>query len=68
MDDKLPEKFLLTISEVMHLLSVSRRTLEDWRAKKTGPPWVKLSEGKGGGIRYPLGDLKKWIGEQQRGA
>ncbi|MGN7613071.1 helix-turn-helix domain-containing protein [Magnetococcales bacterium HHB-1] len=36
--------------------SISQRTLENWRWKKRGPPYLKL----GGRVVYPLEDIKKF--------
>jgi excisionase family DNA binding protein len=63
MDDELPEKLLLTPKEVAHMLSLSEKTLEAWRAKGKGPPWLKLTD-TGRGVRYPVDKLKAWLAEQ----
>ena len=63
MKEKPPDKLLLTAKEASHLLSVTEKTLENWRAAKKGPPFVRLGELRG--VRYKLDDLKKWIDEQQ---
>ncbi|MEK1888820.1 MAG: helix-turn-helix domain-containing protein [Phyllobacterium sp.] len=65
MPDELPEKLLLTPKDVAHMLSLSEKTLEAWRAKGMGPPFVKLgSGGKTSAIRYPVDKLKAWLAEQ----
>ena len=56
------EKLLLTAKESAHLLSISECTLEAWRLRGKGPPWLKLS-GAGRGVRYQLDGLRQWIDE-----
>lgn len=54
---------LLKEAEVARLLKVGRRTLAYWRARRQGPPWVDVTEGKGRKpcIRYSVDALQKWI-------
>jgi predicted DNA-binding transcriptional regulator AlpA len=42
------------------LLGVSPRTLERWRAERTGPPFVRLSARA---IRYSRVALRRWLSE-----
>jgi predicted DNA-binding transcriptional regulator AlpA len=51
----------LTPSEVAKLAKLSVRTLSDRRWKKTGPPYRKLSPGKGGRVRYRRSDVLAWL-------
>lgn len=51
----------LTPSEAAKLAKLSVRTLSDRRWKKTGPPYRKLSPGKGGRIRYRRADVLAWL-------
>jgi phage terminase Nu1 subunit (DNA packaging protein) len=60
------EKLLLTQAETAHVLSVSERTLEAWRAQDKGPPWLRIGEGKGKGVRYDHEKLKAWVAEQTK--
>ena len=39
------------------VLSVEPRTLDDWRQKRIGPPWVKI----GGRIFYRRSSILRWI-------
>jgi hypothetical protein len=40
------------------------RTLEQWRYRGEGPPYVKLSAGRGGGsVRYRKLDVDTWLAE-----
>ncbi|MGO4441374.1 helix-turn-helix transcriptional regulator [Rhizobium sp. RAF56] len=65
MGDALPEKLLLTVKEVAHMLSVSEKTLEAWRARNKGPPWIRF-EGERRGVRYDHEKLKAWVAEQTK--
>lgn len=47
----------LTTEEAADRLSLSARTLEAWRVKRSdGPPYVKL----GRRVAYPIEELDKW--------
>lgn len=54
---------LLTISEVAHLLRISRWELSDWRRNGAGPPYLKLSYKI---IRYPRRALADWLSQHMR--
>lgn len=56
---------LFTPEQVAKLLSVSIRTLEDWRYKKKGPKYIRLM-GKQSGIRYPEDLLDDFLAEEMR--
>jgi len=45
--------------EVSRILSVSLGTLANWRAKRTGPPYINLNGGAGA-VRYCDDQLAKW--------
>ena len=51
------DESLLNESEAAKLLAVSARTLQAWRTKNAGPPFVRL----GRAIRYRLKDLIEWV-------
>lgn len=57
---------LLTPAEAATYLSVSPRTLETWRSKLIGPPFIK-PEGISRVVRYREDDLAKWINESVQG-
>jgi predicted DNA-binding transcriptional regulator AlpA len=38
-------------------LSESTRTLQNWRQRRQGPPWIKI----GYQVRYDVNDLDAWI-------
>lgn len=43
--------------DAARLLSVSMRTLQAWRSRRCGPPFVRL----GRAVRYPRAQLIEWI-------
>ena len=49
---------VLTQEQVAQLLQVSPRTLEDWRLRGGGPPFVKASRRC---VRYPRAALETWV-------
>ena len=51
---------LLDGTELAQLLSVSKRTLESWRADGRGPKVTRV----GGNVRYKYRDVIAWITEQ----
>lgn len=59
--DVLGDDEWLTPPEAAKLTKITVRTLSDWRWKKTGPPYRKLSPGKGGRIRYRRRDVESWL-------
>lgn len=54
---------LLTTDQAASYLSFERRTLEGWRHRGGGPPFVRVSAR---GVRYRRSDLDGWIGERLR--
>lgn len=51
------EDALLTEDEAADSLRISVRTLQAWRLRTAGPPFVRV----GRTIRYRRGDIKTWI-------
>lgn len=49
---------LLNERKTAEYLSVSQRTLQNWRLQGKGPRYIKLSVGA---VRYRLSDLHTWI-------
>ena len=49
----------LTTAEAAELLSLKPKTLEDWRWRSCGPPFVRF----GRLIRYRAEDLDQWATE-----
>jgi hypothetical protein len=52
---------LLKPAEAAELTRLTVSTLKDHRWKGIGPPFVKLSPGRGGRIRYWKGDVLAWL-------
>lgn len=52
---------LLTPEQVAEMLQVHPGTLENWRYRGEGPPFVKLGNGKRSAVRYPRDKLDTWI-------
>ena len=48
---------LLTEAQASDFLSLSTRTLQAWRVRGAGPPFVRA----GRAVRYRLGDIRDWI-------
>ena len=48
---------LLTSEDVSEYLRVSPHTIEMWRRKKVGPPWLKI----GRSIRYKFSEVHAWL-------
>ena len=56
---------LLTPEEAARLCAVSVRTLEGWRRRQSGPPFIRL----GNTVRYDMGELLAFLAEHTvRGA
>ena len=53
---------LLTESQVASRLAVSPRTLQMWRLKGGGPPFVKM----GSAVRYRPDDIEHWVSDNLR--
>lgn len=54
---------LLTPKEASAHLSVSEKTLERWRAERTGPPFHKLGPRL---VRYAVADVDSWMRHTHR--
>lgn len=52
---------LLSQLEAAALIGVSERTLECWRWRGSGPPFVKISRRA---VRYRRRDIQQWISER----
>lgn len=46
-------------------IGLSRKTLQDWRYRGGGPPFIKLSAKKRGRVRYHLPTVMTWLNSQQ---
>jgi predicted DNA-binding transcriptional regulator AlpA len=52
---------VLTPDEISTSYKISKRTLENWRRKGSGPPWIRL----GRQVRYPRSGFEAWINAQR---
>jgi len=48
---------LLVEAQAAEILLMSVRTLQSWRCKEHGPPFLKI----GRNIRYRYGDILEWL-------
>jgi hypothetical protein len=55
---------MLTTGELAGILRMSRWTLQDWRKRRVGPPWIKLSRQC---VRYPLPALVYYLRQHLEG-
>src|SRR5437899_2003745 len=53
---------LLTVQDVAALLKCSVSSLNKWRLRQTGPPFVRV----GSRVRYRLADVQAYIANQTR--
>lgn len=51
----------LTARETSSLAKVAEKTLANWRSLGIGPPYRKLSQGRGGRVRYRRSDVIAWL-------
>lgn len=56
---------LLTERETAEYLAVPQKTLQAWRWRGGGPPFVRIGSGRGH-IRYRTTDLESYIEERRR--
>ena len=57
-----PIRRRLTEREAADRLALSVRTLQQWRVKGNGPPFMKL----GAAVRYDADALEQWVDRQTR--
>lgn len=57
------ERRFMTIEDVARLLSVSAKTVQDWRYRGVGPPAVKV----GRAVRFDAEDVERWIAARREG-
>ncbi len=51
---------MLTPRQLADRFAVEEATLEDWRMKGEGPPYIKLGFAKNSPIRYKIEDVEAW--------
>ena len=52
---------LLTEKQLADRLNVSRRTVQDWRYRGGGPPYIKM----GSAVRYQESAVAEWLGARE---
>lgn len=57
---EIPPEFL-TALQASALTGFSLRSLESMRAKRSGPPYMKIGKARNGPIRYRLEDVRSWM-------
>lgn len=58
---------LITTQQLAERLGVAVVTLETWRAKRIGPPWIPISTGtKRPAIRYSVADVDSWLASRRQ--
>lgn len=60
-----PDDELLTPREAAEVLRTKEGTLAAWRSRRTGPPWIQVSERM---PRYKRAALTAWLAERTVGA
>jgi predicted DNA-binding transcriptional regulator AlpA len=53
-----------TETEVEELTGIKRKTLQGWRLRGIGPPWIRAGKRL---VRYPSDSLTNWINSQSGG-
>ncbi|HJB11209.1 MAG TPA: helix-turn-helix domain-containing protein [Candidatus Brachybacterium merdavium] len=51
----------MTAADVADVLSISARTLANWRSLNMGPDYVKV----GGRVRYRVSSVNIWVARQE---
>lgn len=59
---------MVSTRDLAVFLDVSEGLLAKWRSTGIGPPWVKVSPGTSGLVRYPREDLRTYLAERRRPA
>ncbi len=55
------ERGMVSAKEAAKILGITEETLRIWRARSSGPPYIKLF----GRYRYVLDDIAKWQDSQR---
>lgn len=57
-----PARILLNEIKAANHIGVQQRTMQDWRQRKIGPPYIKLMNMA---VRYDVADLDAWLDKQK---
>lgn len=61
-----PDKLLYTTEEAARVLGLNPKTLANWRARKKGPRFVRVSQSKQSMVLYRYDDLCEWVDSRPR--
>jgi predicted DNA-binding transcriptional regulator AlpA len=59
--DREASQLVLSPDRAAQVLGVPARTLEAWRWRRTGPPYIKLGKRVG----YRVADIESWLAAQR---
>lgn len=48
---------IMTTAQAAEYLQLAEQTLEGWRRKRTGPPFIRIKRA----VRYRKGDIDAWL-------
>lgn len=54
----------MTTAQVSAVTQIKSSTLFVWRRDGSGPPFIRLGEGRGSSIRYPREELRKYLSDR----
>ena len=54
---------LLTTAEAAAVLKIAKRTMDNWRRAKKGPPYKRIE----GSVRYLQSELAAWVDSRMSG-
>lgn len=57
---------MIRTRELAAFLNVRQGLLTQWRSAGVGPPWVKLTPGERGAVRYPREELRAYLRSNKR--
>jgi hypothetical protein len=57
---------MIRTRELAAFLNVREGLLTQWRSTGVGPPWVKLTPGAKGAVRYPREELRVYLRNNKR--
>ena len=61
------KQLLITTEELAKRWSMNSGTIENWRAAKHGPKFLKLGKGASAPVRYRLADVEAYENKMIRG-
>jgi len=66
-DNKEPfkEPFMISTEDLAERWGLAPDTVRLWRKDNVGPPWIKLTPGKTGSVRYKMSDILEWEAKMQ---